>query len=149
MQKNHHNGKKITQLVHDRRLLKLAHGIRIFRPQLVMLIQPKFIEHLLWAKGFPGGSVVKNPPANTEVGSIRGRGRSVKEEMAMHSSILAWEIQWIEEPTVHGVAKELHTTYVTKQPLRARQFSREQGCCTAQTCTVSRFKKLACVFHLY
>ena len=25
--------------------------------------------------------------------------------MATHSSILAWEIPWTEEPTVHGVAK--------------------------------------------
>ena len=100
MQKNNHNGKKITQLVHDRWLLKFAHGIRVFCPQLVILIQPKFIEHILRAKGFPGGSVVKNPPANAEVGSIPGRGRSVKEEMAMHSIILAWEIQWREEPDV-------------------------------------------------
>ena len=33
--------------------------------------------------------------------------------MATHSSILAWDIPWTEEPdraTVHGVAKELDTT---------------------------------------
>ena len=33
----------------------------------------------------------------------------LEEEMATHSSILAWEIPWTEEPsglhTVHGVAK--------------------------------------------
>ena len=27
------------------------------------------------------------------------------QKMATHSGILAWEIPWTEEPTVHGVAK--------------------------------------------
>ena len=44
---------------------------------------------------FPGGSVVMNPPANT--GSLSGVGRSLEEEMATHSSVLAWEIPWTEE----------------------------------------------------
>ena len=49
--------------------------------------------------GFPGGSVVKNPPAHTgDVGSISGLGRSPEMEMATHSNILAWEIPWREEP---------------------------------------------------
>ena len=44
--------------------------------------------------GFPGGSVVKNPPANArDTGSISGSGRSPG-----HSNILAWEIPWKEEP---------------------------------------------------
>ena len=48
---------------------------------------------------FPGGSVVKNLPAKTgDTGLIPGSGRSPGEEMATHSSILAWEIPWIEEP---------------------------------------------------
>ena len=55
--------------------------------------------------GFPGCSVVKNPPANSgDVGSIF----LLKKEMATHSSILAWEIPWTEEPggvTFHRVAK--------------------------------------------
>ena len=29
----------------------------------------------------------------------------LEEEMATHSSILAWRIPWTEEPTVHGVTK--------------------------------------------
>ena len=38
--------------------------------------------------GFPGGSEVKNPPANAgDTGFIPGLGRSLKEEMATHSSI--------------------------------------------------------------
>ena len=33
-----------------------------------------------------------------DLGLIPGLGRSSGEEMATHSSILAWEIPWIEEP---------------------------------------------------
>ena len=48
--------------------------------------------------GFPGGSVVKNPPANAgDVDSTPGSGRSPGEGNANHSSILAWEIPWTEE----------------------------------------------------
>ena len=48
---------------------------------------------------FPGGSVVKNPPANAgDAGLIPALGRSLEEEMAIHSSILAWTIPWTEEP---------------------------------------------------
>ena len=32
------------------------------------------------------------------LGSIPGLGKSLEEEMATHSSILAWEIPWTEEP---------------------------------------------------
>ena len=42
-----------------------------------------------------------------------GREDPLEEEMATHSSILAWEIPWTEEPaglTVHGVAKESDVT---------------------------------------
>ena len=47
----------------------------------------------------PGGSVVKNPPANAgDVGLIPGSGRSSGEEMAPHSSTLAWKIPRTEEP---------------------------------------------------
>ena len=53
---------------------------------------------------FPGGSVVKNPLANSgDMGLIPGSGRSsgqedlLEEEMVTHSSILAWRILWTEE----------------------------------------------------
>ena len=48
--------------------------------------------------GFPGGSVVKNPPAkqDTWVWSP-GREDALEKEMATHASILAWEIPWTEE----------------------------------------------------
>ena len=48
--------------------------------------------------GFPGSSVVKNLPANVgDASLIPGLGRK-REEMATHSSILAWESPWTEEP---------------------------------------------------
>ena len=41
--------------------------------------------------GFPGGSVIKNPPANAgDAGLIPGSG--LEKEMATHSNILAWEV---------------------------------------------------------
>ena len=51
------------------------------------------------AKGFPDGSVVKNPPGvqETRVQSL-GWEYSLEEEMAIYTSILAWEIPWTEEP---------------------------------------------------
>ena len=53
-----------------------------------------------WFSVFHGGSVVKNSPANAgDASSIPGLGRSQGEEMATHSSILAWEILWTEEPS--------------------------------------------------
>jgi len=42
---------------------------------------------------------VQNPPAmwETQVPSL-GREDPLEKEMAIHSSILAWKIPWIEEP---------------------------------------------------
>ena len=49
--------------------------------------------------GFPGDSVVKNPPAHSwDLSSIPGSRRSLEKEMATHSRILAWRIPWTEEP---------------------------------------------------
>ena len=46
--------------------------------------------------------VVKNPPAMQETQEmwVRSLGREdpLEEEMATHSSILAWRIPWTEEP---------------------------------------------------
>ena len=49
--------------------------------------------------GFPGWSVIKNLPANAgDAGLIPGLGKSPANKMAMHFSILAWEIPWRLEP---------------------------------------------------
>ena len=43
--------------------------------------------------------VVKNLPANTgDSGFILGQEDPLEKQMATHSSILAWEIPWTEEP---------------------------------------------------
>ena len=46
--------------------------------------------------GFPGGSAIKNPPAMPEPQETRiqslGQEDPLEEEMATHSSILAWKI---------------------------------------------------------
>ena len=49
--------------------------------------------------GFPGGSVVKNPPAKQEM-QIQSLDQEdpLEKEMATNSSILALEIPWTEEP---------------------------------------------------
>ena len=62
--------------------------------------------------GFPGGSVVKNPPVSAgdagDTGWFLGQEDSLKQEIATHPSILAWKSPkdrgawWA---TVHRVAK--------------------------------------------
>ena len=48
--------------------------------------------------GFPGGTVVKNPPTNVgDTGFIPGSGRSPEEENGNPLHILAWRIPWTEE----------------------------------------------------
>ena len=43
--------------------------------------------------------MLKNPPAVAEgVGLILGQEDPLEKEMATHSSILAWETPWTEEP---------------------------------------------------
>ena len=49
--------------------------------------------------GFPGGSVVENPPVSAEaVDLIPGSGRSLEKKMATHSSVPAWRTPWRQEP---------------------------------------------------
>ena len=64
--------------------------------------------------GFSGASVVKNPPAMQEMKvKFLGREDPLEKEMAIHFSILAWEIPWTEEPgglKVHGDRKKSNTT---------------------------------------
>ena len=48
---------------------------------------------------FPGGLVVKNPPANAgDMGSSPDLKRFPGEENGNHSSILPWRIPWSGEP---------------------------------------------------
>ena len=51
---------------------------------------------------FPGGSTIKHLPAmqeRQETGVLSlGQEDALEDKMATHSSILAWEIPWTEEP---------------------------------------------------
>ena len=65
-------------------------------PRTVGDIFQLLVEHLA---GFPGGSVVKNPPANAgDMGLILGWEDALEEEMATDSTILASGIPRTEEP---------------------------------------------------
>ena len=63
-------------------------------------------------KGFPGRSVVKNPPVNA--GLIPGLEDALEKGMATRSRILAWSEYPMDrgawQATVHGVLKESDTT---------------------------------------
>ena len=56
--------------------------------------------------------MVKNLLANAGDTEIRvqslGQEDPLEKEMATHSSILAWDVPWIEKPgrPIHGVAKD-------------------------------------------
>ena len=68
--------------------------------------------------------MVKNLPANAgdtrDTGSTFGWEDSLEKEIATHSSILAWEIPWTEEPgglQSNGSQEDLDTTYQLKQQI--------------------------------
>ena len=78
--------------------------------------------HYIHTYSFPGGSVVKNPPAVQETKEtcvlFLGREAPLEKEMAAHPGILAWEIPWTEEPgrlQCMGLQRVRHNL-VTKQP---------------------------------
>ena len=52
---------------------------------------------MVW--GFLGGSAIKNLPAKQETQVLfLDQEDPLEKEMTTHSSILAWEIPWTEEP---------------------------------------------------
>ena len=63
---------------------------------------------------FPGGAVVKNPPAKAGDKRIQPLAWEdpLEEEMAAHSSISAWKIPWTQKPARLSLwgRKELDTT---------------------------------------
>ena len=70
--------------------------------------------------GFPGVSVVKNSPAKqetkqeTQVWSLSWK--DLEKEKATHSSILAWEIPWTEEPgRLQSTLLQVRCDLATKQ----------------------------------
>ena len=61
-----------------------------------------FIKCYISIQGFPGGTVVKNLPANAgdtgDWARCLGGEDALEEDMATHYSILTWKIPWTEEP---------------------------------------------------
>ena len=67
---------------------------------IFLVIAHSFHEYtIIYLDNFPGGTVVKKPPAVKEmqVPSL-GQKDSLEKEMETHSNILAWEIPLTEEP---------------------------------------------------
>ena len=94
----------------DRKQQNFVKQLSFNRKKQIRINQTELCQHAhctrTWEKGkylggFPGGSVVKNPPAKAgderDESSIPGLGRSPGGGMATHSSILAWSIPWTEE----------------------------------------------------
>ena len=70
----------------------------------------------MFGLGFPGGSSVRNLPAN--VGDlVRSLGQEDpwEKEMATFSSILAWEISWTEESVSLHSPKDCKESDMTEQ----------------------------------
>ena len=79
-------------------------------------------------RSFPGGSVVKNPPANGgDLGRFLDQEDPLKKEMPTHFSILAWKIPETEEPGrlqskgSQGVGHDLVTKQQQQQVIQERK----------------------------
>ena len=66
---------------------------------LVKKTKTLFNSHHFHYRSFPDSSDGKESVSEAaDLGLIPGLGRSLEKEMATHSSILAWEIPWTEDP---------------------------------------------------
>ena len=74
--------------------------------------------------------MVKNPPANAgDAGLILSREDSLEEEMATHSSILAWRIQRTEESGgLQSMGSLDQTRLSTQVDNTGSRFSRDNAC---------------------
>ena len=101
--------------------------------------------------GLPGGSVVKNLPANAgDVGSLWVRKISRRRKWTTHCSILAWKIRWTEEPGGPWNSRVGHNS-ATKQPFLIFHMSRsrmksESGMLCKERAT---FGVAVCLFSKY
>ena len=80
---------------------KIFLNLECYSPKQDYLVLERSKHHpYFW--GFPSGSVGKESAFNAldagDAGSVPVLGRSLEEGTATHSSILAWEIPWTEEP---------------------------------------------------
>ena len=80
--------------------------------------------HIKSERGFPSGTVVKNPPATAgDVGLIPRLGRFLEKEIATHSSIPAWKVPGTEEP---GGLQSIHGGHKKRRDLATKQ-KQQQG----------------------
>ena len=88
--------------------------------------------------GFPGGSVIKNPPAMQERQETRvqslGQEDPLEKEVANRPSILAWRIPWTEEPGGRWSVGSQRVGYdlVTEHAHTHSCFTTFSFCCTAK-----------------
>ena len=84
---------------HFKLSLSRLRGAQLPLVRVTTQVQPGFGREHRWEKGFPGGSVVKNPLAMQET-QVRSLGQEDPWEkgMTICSSILSWRIPWAEEP---------------------------------------------------
>ena len=88
----------VQKISKDGALLPLAvsgtsSNMPAFKFSYTFFISQPFGQEQVWYGGFPGGTMVKNPPANAgdagDTGSILGSGRFPGKGNGTHSSILA------------------------------------------------------------
>ena len=76
--------------------ISYAHYISTSKVEIYCTCETYNTLHILLI--YSSGAVVKNSPANArdrrDMGLILGLERSMEEERATHSSILAWKITW-------------------------------------------------------
>ena len=74
-------------------------GIYLLLNTKIYYVLNLYLLHISYILGFPGGSVVNNPPAKQEMrDQSQYQEDPLEGEMATHSGILDWEIPWTEEP---------------------------------------------------
>ena len=79
----------------------------------------------------------KESGCNTEdTSSIPGSGRSLEKGMAAHSSILAWEIRWTEEPGMLQFSSFQFSRSVMSDSLRPHELQHTRPPCPSPTPTV-------------
>ena len=106
---------ELRELVMDRKAWRAeVHGVqRVGHDWATELNRKDNNVLVILALGFPGGSVVKNPPANAGDSRVRvwslSREDPLEKELGILSSILAWVSPWTREPgrlhTIHGLTE--------------------------------------------